>query len=171
MMTRSIGRGDRPEGMGHNMRFRDKSDHLDRELRDGAPRADGAFVASLVAELPARPRRRSRTAFASAIAVLVLGTFASFGGVGYAAEGAANAAHAAKQVVTKTSASDEYGVTKAVKPAELKPPTVAVAGVSTQAPTKRTLPFTGLSLVGTVGLGVALFVVGFALRRREHDAS
>jgi hypothetical protein len=143
-------------------------DRIEKELRTGAPRAEQDFVAALAAEIPAPRARRSRTAFASGIAVIVLGAFASFGGVGYAAEGAANAADAAKKAVTKTSASDQYGTTTPVKPAEPSNPVVVVAGASTTAPAKSTLPFTGLSLVGTVGIGLALFAIGLALRRRER---
>jgi hypothetical protein len=150
--------------------FRGQADHVGRQLRTEAPKADGAFVASLAAELPARRARRSRTAFAGAIAVLVLGTFASFGGVGYAAEGATHAASAAKKAVTKTSAADQYATTKPVEPAPPSNPTVRVAAATASSPPKSTLPFTGLSLIGTVGLGAALFVVGFAIRRRENGA-
>jgi len=146
-----------------------RADQLDGELRAAAPKAGGEFVTSLAAEIPAARARRSRTAFASAFAVLVVGSFASFGGVGYAAENAGNAVNAAKSVVVaKTSATDQYGTFEPVKPAT--DPNVVVKGVSAKAPTKSTLPFTGLSLIGTVGLGVALIAVGFALRRRENDA-
>jgi hypothetical protein len=145
-----------------------RADQLDGELRVAAPKAGDSFVTSLAAEIPATRARRSRTAFASAVAVLVLGSFASFGGVGYAAENAGNAVSVAKKAVT--SATDQYGTTKPVKPAaKPKDPTVAVKGVTASPPTKSTLPFTGLSLVGTVGLGIALLVVGFALRRRENE--
>ena len=146
-------------------------DRIEKELRTAAPRAEQDFVTSLAAEIPAPRARRSRTAFASGVAVIVLGAFASFGGVGYAAEGASSAADAAKKAVTKTSASDQYGTSTPVKPADTTtPPVVVVAGASTSAPSKSTLPFTGLSLIGTVGIGLALFAVGLALRRRERDA-
>jgi len=143
-------------------------DRIEKELRGAAPRAERDFVTALAAEIPAPRARRSRTAFASAVAVMALGMFASFGGVGYAAEGAASAADAAKKAVTKTSASDQYGTSTPVKPADPAEPTVVVAGATT--PSKSTLPFTGLSLIGTVGIGVALFAVGLALRRRENSA-
>jgi hypothetical protein len=147
-------------------------DRIDKELRSAAPRAERDFVATLASEIPAPRPRRSRTAFASAVAVIVLG-FAMFGGVGYAAEGAQNVAGAAKKAVTKTSATDQYANTNPVQPAETtettEPPTVQVAGATEQAP-KSTLPFTGLSLLGTVGIGLALVAVGFALRRRERES-
>jgi hypothetical protein len=144
-------------------------DRIEKELRSAAPRAERGFVTALAAEIPAPRGRRSRTAFASAVAVMVLGIFASFGGVGYAAEGATNAADAAKNAVTKTSASDQYGTSTPVKPADPAEPTIVVAG-ATATPSTSTLPFTGLSLIGTVGIGIALFAVGLALRRREDSA-
>jgi len=144
-------------------------DRMEKELRNAAPRADRDYVTALAADIPVPRARRSRTAFASAVAVIVLGMFASFGGVGYAAEGAASAADAAKKAVTKTSASDQYGTSTPVKPADPAEPSVVVAGATTT-PSKSTLPFTGLSLIGTVGIGVALFAVGLALRRRENSA-
>jgi hypothetical protein len=144
-------------------------DRIDKELRSAAPRAERDFVATLASEIPAPRPRRSRTAFASAVAVIVLG-FAMFGGVGYAAEGAQNVAGAAKKAVTKTSASDQYATSEPVQPAvTTEPQTVAVAGATEQAP-KSTLPFTGLSLLGTVGIGIALIAVGFTLRRRERES-
>lgn len=141
-------------------------DSIDRGLRSAAPKADEEFVSALAAEIPVAPRRRSRAAFATAIAVLVLGTFASFGGVGYAAENASKAAGAAKAAVT--SATDQYGNTTPV-PA---PPPVneeQVAGTSAAAEEQPTLPFTGLSLIGTVCLGAAMLAVGLVLRRRERS--
>jgi hypothetical protein len=144
-------------------------DRIDKELRSAAPRAERDFVATLASEIPAPRPRRSRTAFASAVAVIVLG-FAMFGGVGYAAEGAQNVAGAAKKAVTKTSAADQYATSDPVQPAvTTEPQTVAVAGATEQAP-KSTLPFTGLSLLGTVGIGIALIAVGFTLRRRERES-
>ena len=146
-------------------------DRIDKELRSAAPQAERDFVATLASEIPAPRPRRSRTAFASAVAVFVL-AFAMFGGVGYAAEGAQNVAGAAQKAVTKTktSASDQYANSNPVQPAETtEPQTVQVAGATEQAP-KSTLPFTGLSLLGTVGIGLALVAVGFALRRRERES-
>jgi hypothetical protein len=104
--------------------------------------------------------------------------FASFGGLGYTASGAASTYQAVKQVVAKqkvtvavhkTSASDQYGPT----PSAPKP-TQHVAGAPAQhsgvaaAAASETLPFTGYSLVGTMILSLILIAVGLILRRRER---
>jgi hypothetical protein len=152
-------------------------DGLERELRGVAPQAGDAFVAGLAAAIPVRRRPRSRMSFAAGVAVLVLGTFASFGGVAVAANGAASAAKAAKAAVT--AADDQYGEEVEVEvPVETTPavtetaPTVEVKSSTAKSspPSKGTLPFTGLSLAGTVVLGGALLTLGFALRRRESRA-
>ncbi len=139
---------------------------LDGELRDEAPQADEAFVRSLAREIGVQhpAHRRSRLVFVAATTTMVLGSLASFGGVGYAAEGASVAK---TTIVSKKSAQGQYpaakpivkgvAITKASKP---KPPPA-------QTVTSGTLPFTGLSLVGTLALGGALVGVGIALRRRE----
>lgn len=145
------------------------SDDLERELRVSAPRAD-AFVSELAESIErSTPPRRSRLAFASAVAVIVLGSFASFGGLGYAAEGAAGTADAVKSVVGKSSAADQYAPTQPVEPSE--PQTQVAGATGSQSPSPSgTLPFTGLSLVGVAVVGGALLAVGFALRRRESRA-
>jgi hypothetical protein len=113
------------------------------------------------------------------VSVFILGTFASFGGLSYAASGAAGTYHAVKQVavkhslivsVPKSSASAQY----APKPKPHKttqPPAAKVAG--TQAgvagvSSGGTLPFTGLSLLATFILSLSLIALGVALRRRER---
>ena len=153
--------------------FRNRHDGLERQIRDSVPEADDAFVSSLsrhVAGSAPRPRR-SRAVFASAMIVVVLGVFASFGGLGYAAENAKSVATAAKEAVApKTSAEDQYGSTGAVVPPS-ETTTVKVAGAtaaSAPAQAKGTLPFTGLSLVGALVLGTALLAVGVVMRRREQ---
>jgi hypothetical protein len=131
---------------------------------------------------PFAPRSRgtwSRVAFAAAASTFILGTFASFGGVGYAASGAKGTYHAVKQVavkhalivsVHKSSASDQYGPKpkphkkQAVGGVAGERGGVGVAGVRTSG----TLPFTGLSLVATFVLSLALIVTGLTLRRRER---
>ena len=155
-----------------NTPFGNDRDRLGEELRADAPQAAEEFVRSLAHELGvSRPAHRSsRLVFASAFAVIVLGALASFGGAGYAASGANQAAAAVKSaIVQKTSAGDEYGDKAAVQPA---PVVKGVAVTQTKSATKPvtssgTLPFTGLSLIGTLALGGALVGVGIALRRRE----
>ena len=156
-----------------NTRFRIRRDRLGPELRAAAPRPGDEFVNALARDLAiARPaRRRSRLAFASGFTIIMVGALASFGGVGYASSGAA----AVKSVVVtkKTSAQGQYDQERAVQPAPV------VKGVAVTKTTKAkpkpkptvsssgTLPFTGLSLIGTIALGGALVGVGIAIRRRE----
>src|SRR2546425_9349379 len=77
--------------------------HLEGRLRSArsAPRDEFVrSIASRVSENPA-PRAWSRIAFAASLTTLLLGTFASFGGLGYAASGAASAVHTLKTLSTK----------------------------------------------------------------------
>ena len=139
------------------------------------------FVESLAEriddERPAHRTAWSRLAFAGAASTLILGMFASFGGIGYAKSGASSSYAVVKQAVVhhkltvrpdKSSAASQYA----------KPPAPAqqVAG-QTQAKgqalgaVKSSLPFTGLSLLATVLVGFALLVTGLILRRRERSES
>lgn len=115
----------------------------------------------------------SRTAFAAALTTFMVGSLVSFGGVSYAAQGAANTFHAVKRVTTTShprvrtlsSAGDQYSsaapiAVKASKP-KAKPPASPVV-------TSGELPFTGVSLVATTVLGFALLALGILLRRRER---
>lgn len=130
----------------------------------------------ITAARPVPQRAWSRVAFASAVAVFMLGTFASFGGLSYAASGANGTLHAVKQVTSgkllvsthKSSAADEYGKT---------PPKQGPAGGNAGVQTNRgavavkangTLPFTGLSLAATLLVSLAMIASGLALRRRER---
>jgi hypothetical protein len=161
----------------------------DRRLEDAlrARRADAP--ADLVSELSATvaaattaPRRAwSRVAFASAVSVLVMGTFASLGGISYAASGVSGTyvavkkvvvTHKLKAVVPESSASNQYKpaapppqAPKPPKPqpAAFKPPPAPAAEVQGQ-----TLPFSGFSLLGTVIVSLALIGLGVLLRRREQ---
>jgi uncharacterized iron-regulated membrane protein len=107
--------------------------------------------------------------------VFILGTFASFGGLSYASSAAAGTYSTAKQAavkhalfisVHKSSAADQYRR----KPPKPRPkPRHNAAGV--QAGVARpggTLPFTGLSLLVTFCLSVALIAGGLVLRRFER---
>jgi hypothetical protein len=136
----------------------------------------------LVDEIAARvggPKAESpwpKLAYAASIAVMVLGTFASFGGLSYAASGGTKVADtvakvaASHKVVVKSSASSQYA--KAAPKGPLKPPTTPVQPVQQKtlgAATTGTLPFTGLSLLGTALLSFALMLAGFFLRRRGRS--
>jgi hypothetical protein len=163
---------------------------LARALRAARPEGRDEFVAHLADGVAAsRPVRRwSRVAFAGAMAVFMLGPFVSLGGLGYAASSAQDAAngitrivksakHSGKFVVhtKKSSAEDQYGemkITPIVKVkggAVTKRPTTKVGGIGgpPAATSGGELPFTGLGLGATAGLGVLLLGLGALLRRRE----
>ena len=144
------------------------------------------FVESLADRVSAeRPSQRtpwSRLAFAGAASTMILGMFASFGGVSYAAGGAASAYSVVKKAVVqhklsvdvhKSSASAQYPDTT-----PQTPPANNVAG-QTQVQNSaagavagaQTLPFTGISLVVTVLVGFTLLATGLILRRRERSNS
>ncbi len=121
--------------------------------------------------------RRSRRAFTAAVLTFAFGSFISFGGVGYAASGSSHAIHSVTHVAkSETSAKNQYNHPKEItKP---KPQTGSVKGnvakSSTKLPTARpskTLPFTGVSLAFTTGLGILLVLAGVALRRIERSGS
>jgi hypothetical protein len=117
----------------------------------------------------------SRLAFGASLTVMILGTFASFGGLSYAASGSTHALRTIEKVTTShkivvshSSATAQYPkagtkpvkhVTKHAKPSQ------GTLGVSTQS---GTLPFTGVSLLVTVLLSLALMAGGLLLRRGEH---
>lgn len=154
----------------------------ERQLRAERPQPSDVLVASISATVAAhRPRGRvgSRVAFAAAITTFMLGTFASFGGLSYAASGASTAARAVERVVVEqvplvrenSAAADQYGNPNVTPPAQevSKPANRDVAGtVAGAAVASGTLPFTGLSLGATVLLSLALIGAGLMLRRREQ---
>jgi hypothetical protein len=164
---------------------------VERTLREGRPRPTDEFVDAMTSRVQAgSPRRRewSRVSFAAALVVFMVGTFASFGGLGYAGSGAIGSAKVVKHVVvpvkhqirvkvrTYSSASDQYGKVKTVVKTVTKPVVEAkvVGSKPTIQPTTvkgETLPFTGFSLLGTVVLGLALVGLGVFLRRREAGDS
>jgi cytochrome c biogenesis protein CcdA len=121
--------------------------------------------------------RKSRTAFAAAVLTFIVGSFISFGGVGYAASSSSHAIHNVTHVAkSQTSAKNQYNHPKTVtKP---KPQTGSIKGSVTKSagkpPTTRpqgSLPFTGLSLAFTAGLGFLLVIVGLGLRRIERASA
>lgn len=157
---------------------------LESALRGFRSEASSEFVDALSERVRAerlQPRRQwSRLVFAAAISVFVLGTFASFGGLSYAASGATQTYDSVKKVVVthkvnvsvrRSSAGDQYKPPPAphkVKPATVttrKPP-VSAAGIAPAS--TGTLPFTGLSLLGTLLMSLSLIGGGIALRRRER---
>jgi hypothetical protein len=168
--------------------WNDREDALERVLRDARPEARDDLVADLVRSATPRryPRRWSRVAFASSLTVFMLGFFASFGGLGYAAANAHSVAKSVTRIAqpsttqhklavkTKSAGQDEYDQQTYTPPAKPKPAKVIkVAGISTQTQSQAAgdeLPFTGLGLGLTAGLGLMLLAVGALLRRRESRA-
>jgi hypothetical protein len=99
---------------------------------------------------------RSRTsssglAFAAAFVVLVVGLFLALGGAAYA----------------QTPSEDEYEDEEAAN--VFTPPTAGVDEEAESGVVAETLPFSGLSLLGTALLGATLVAVGILLRRRENE--
>jgi hypothetical protein len=152
---------------------------LERALRDHRAEAPAELMQAVGDRVRAekfRPRRGwSHLAFAAAVAVFCLGSFASFGGLSYAASGAVDTYTSVKQVVAKqkltvsvhrSSASDQYGH-KQSTPKAAKPKTNGAVKAAV-APAQGTLPFTGISLAATLVLSLMLIGLGVALRRRER---
>jgi hypothetical protein len=138
---------------------------FDRELKANAPRAEEAFVQSLVREVDAtRPSRgRSRRIYAVAFTAVAVGALTSFAGVGLAATGSGKAVKSG--VTSETSAQGQYANQAPVRPAGTQE---SEAATTKPATASSTLPFTGFSLIGTLALGGALLGVGLLLRRREN---
>jgi hypothetical protein len=161
-----------------------RGDHrwLEGALRAQRSEAPDGLVQDISAKVSAAPAHRgrawSRVAFASAVSVFVLGTFASFGGLGYASSGASNTYNAVKKVVVvhklkvavhKSSAADQYSK-PTTKPSAFTPPkTNNAGGVNAAIKVQgQTLPFTGFSLLGTFLASLGLIGAGIFLRRRER---
>ena len=158
-------------------RFSRKQDDLGRQLTAARPRPSSELVEGIAARVSARPtpRRYSRVAFGLALATFMAGLFATFGGVGYAASGVTDTVKAVKTAVhvtshkqtVQSSAKAQYGhsqVAAAIAKVQ-KPKTPAPAVKSTVKSGQ--LPFTGLSLLPTVLVALALIGLGVLLRRRE----
>lgn len=164
-------------------KFWKREEPLERELRSsfeptaGFEKALGERVSQAAPRV--RYARASRSSFAMALAVFMLGTFASFGGVSMAAAGAKQTVSAVKHltvsqkpVVHRTSAaSDEYGAVKPAFVAHVKTKHHVKAKTKTApatlAVTKKsgTLPFTGISLLATALLSLLFLATGLVLRR------
>jgi hypothetical protein len=166
-------------------KFWKREEPLERELRTSfeAPAGFEEALGERVKQSApaARYARASHRLFVTALVVFMLGTFASFGGVSLAAQGArqtvsavAHVTVAPKRVVHRTTAaSDQYGktaavvkavkvVTKAKPKAKPKPAAAVLAATTTK---KGTLPFTGISLLATVLLSLVFVSAGLILRR------
>src|SRR5438034_124195 len=165
-------------------RWLNRGSQLDAQLRSSRPQARDEFVKSLAQHVggPARTatRARSRLAFAGAVSTFILGTLVSFGGLSYAASGAAGTYHTVKQVavhhtlfvsVHKSSAADQYPPPPKPHPKKHHRTSgaVGVAGVQNAvAKPSGTLPFTGISLLTTLVVSLLLIATGVLLRRRER---
>ena len=161
----------------------------ERQLRTERPVPSDELVATISAAAVAAHRHRggvgSRVAFAAAITTFMLGTFASFGGLSYAASGASTAAQAVERVVVEqvplvrenSAAADQYGpavtppAEEEAAPAEEEAASVAgaeAASVAGAEAASGTLPFTGVSLAMTLLISLGLIGGGVMLRRREQ---
>jgi hypothetical protein len=160
---------------------------IEAALRRHKPKPREDFVHSLAQELGggARVRRLhalSRVSFAAAITVFIFGSVGAFGGLGYAASGAEEAAEAVKQVlvpkkqavkvVKNSPAQDEYEEDDEEEEIEVERATrEVVRSVETPpAPLEVTeereeLPFTGIALGTTLAFALGLIALGIALRR------
>jgi hypothetical protein len=155
---------------------RSNNRRLEARLRTARPEADEELVRSIAGSLEPRrePRAWSRVAFAGAFTTLLVGMFASFGGISYAASGATTAVHtltkiakAQKVVVHHSAAANQY----APENEGQQPPvseTQGAQGAQGVEAASGALPFTGISLLVTVLLGLTMVSTGLALRRRER---
>jgi hypothetical protein len=149
---------------------------LESRLRAERAKAPDALVETIVRSVTperARSPRGARLSFAGAVAVLVVGSFASLGGVGYAASAGQVTVRAVKQIVVHHHVTVHHSsaIAQYVKP-DIKlgkpKPASQTLGVTASLPAKvqGTLPFTGISLGITVAISLLLMGLGFGLRRR-----
>jgi len=157
-----------------NRRSNDR--RLEARLRTARPEADEELVRNIVGSLEPRrePRAWSRVAFAGAFTTLLVGMFASFGGISYAASGATTAVHtltkiakAQKVVVHHSAAANQYEPGDEGQQAPTSE-TQGAQGAQGVEAASGTLPFTGISLLVTMLLGLTMVSTGLALRRRER---
>jgi len=127
---------------------------------------------------PSRPFAWSRVAFASALTTVMLGAFAAFGGLSYAADKVDDGATAVKEALTSESARQSQRSPAADQYVPPPPPSPGggvsgesgSGGASPAGQVSGELPFTGFPLLATAGIGFALLLVGLLLRRRELRA-
>jgi hypothetical protein len=167
------------------MRWKRERDSVEAALREARSTASDELVGELSERVLAtkvpRSVHGSRFAFAAALTVFMLGTFASFGGLSYAASSAQTTASTVKRIVApakaqkqmhRSSASTQYGEQSVLTPPVAKSkkpkPTVQVAAATAGSPPQSgTLPFTGYGLGMTTAIGSLLLALGVYLRRRE----
>jgi hypothetical protein len=153
--------------------------HLERQLRSARPVPRDELIARIAGDVGRHraPTAWSRLAFAGALSALILGTFASFGGLGYAASGTTQALGTLKMLASTRSvhvhsaADDQYKPTPQTPAPQVKGVSQSQTAGVAKAAESRALPFTGFSLVGTVIAALALMTLGIVLRRRERSRS
>jgi LPXTG-motif cell wall-anchored protein len=158
-----------------------RTSELEATLRARRPEAGEEFVKSLSVRVdgdrPRQPVAWSRLAFAGAVSTLILGSFASFGGLGYASSGATSTYKLAKELVVQQNITVNRSSASAQYPPPPKQPTQQSQGVAGQQAASGTLgatqalPFTGISLITTTLIGSVLLGLGLFLRRRERRDS
>jgi hypothetical protein len=156
---------------------RGEAGRLERDLRLSKPEPRADFVLALTKHVAGstRPRRRSasRLAFALALTTFVVGSFASFGGLSYAASGATSAADVVKSAVTSHNPRPNSRTSAQQVHQPPAGPESNAAGGAAAAPASQVagsnLPFTGISLLVTAVLGLALLGSGLILRRAEKQ--
>ena len=185
-------------------RFRPgRKDDLGAVLRASRPEPSRDFVDTLSERIASDGRRTrlhsaSRLSFAAALTVFMLGTLASFGGLGYAASSTKGAFKKVSALegpsAARTPASDQYvekvtichnGHTISISQSALAAhrrhgdtigpcgvlgasASRALGGGALGATSGGALPFTGISLAATVLVSLVLMTLGFALRRRAN---
>ena len=165
--------------MWNRRRFLRRESELEGALRASRPEAREEFVEGVSRRvLEGRPRQRvawSRLAFAGAVSTLILGSFASFGGFGHAVSGVTGTYELAKELVVEQKVSVDRSSAAAQYPGAPTPPAEGAAGAAGAAQAvgaeSGALPFTGISLLATAMVGLALLGTGLFLRRRERRQS
>jgi hypothetical protein len=171
--------------MWSNRKSRRRSVEPEATLRSYRAEPRQEFLKSLAQRVATESsvRRRtawSRLAFAGAASTMILGMFASFGGLGYAASGATSTYTAVKNVVIdqklnvdvrESSASAQYDTEPAPPPEQNVAPAQETQVAAAAIGEADTLPFTGISLLATVLIGCMLLALGLILRRRERSDS